>query len=543
MPKRTGNSSVNSSIRQNTASTNEGFGALLAAQEASLGQLSSIRKLMELSKDTEKNRQMTSGGDSVFQERILQTLEDQLKVNKRHMKDDEERFLIDQAGWDSEAKKLSELSKTMNTTGNMFQEMGKSFKDKLQGFKEKTSIKEGGLKRSVLGAINVGGIFNKSIAKSEWMSQQRAMGYNPSKADAEGAYNANKGMKAHEEKIAKWQKKTGITDEAEMRRTPIGNELLNDRITKGEEIAKYDKGAHRFDPTVKGEVNPNYKTPTATAAEATQNEEAQLEGMKAQEANNDLLAKIEENTRPDGKGAEKVKPEEKKGGMFDGLLDFITNMLGDGLMKALKSFFNPKTILKSLGKVFAIGMIVGALFEGIMDGFNEYMETGDIGKALIAGLAGIVDFLTFGLFDKDAIKEVIGDMAGWINEHVVQPYVDFMVAMKDSFLSLVQSIGIPEIKFKIPVIGKEVAIGPFYPFKSEGGSKSPEAPAPTSASTVDQKSADNAAAAVPEKQAGGTTVVNAPTNNSTTQNQHIRAPIRNQDSSATRYVDSRLRQA
>ena len=89
-----------------------------------------------------------------------------------------------------------------------------------------------------------------------------------------------------------------------------------------------------------------------------------------------------------------------------------------------------------------------------------------------------------------------------------------------------------------------MAIGPFYPFKSEGGgSKTPEAPAPTSASTVDQKSADNAAAAVPVQQAGGTTVVNAPTNNSTTQNQHIRAPIRNQDSSATRYVDSRLRQA
>jgi hypothetical protein len=172
------------------------------------------------------------------------------------------------------------------------------------------------------------------------------------------------------------------------------------------------------------------------------------------------------------------------------------------------------------------------------------MESGDIGKALVAGLAGIVDFLTFGLFDKEAIKEVIGDMASWVNDHIVKPYVDFMTSLKDSFLSLVQSIGVPEIKFKIPVIGKEVAIGPFYPFKSEGGgSKTPEAPAPTSASTVDQKSADNAAAAVPAQQAGGTTVVNAPVSNNTTQNQNIRAPIRNQDSSATRYVDSRARYA
>jgi hypothetical protein len=524
------------------------FKTLLAVQELALVETISIKKLMELSQQHEKTKQMTSGGssDSVFQERILQTLEDQLKVNKRHMKDDEERFLIDQAGWDSEAKKLAELSKSMNTTGNMFQEMGKSFRDKMQGFKEKTSIKDGGLKRSVLGAINVGGIFNKSIAKSEWMSQQRAMGYKPTKEDAEGAYNASKDMKAHEEKIAKWQKKTGITDEAEMRRTPIGNELLNERITKGEEMAKYDKGAHRFDPTVKGDVNPNYKTPTQTAADAMQNEEAQLEGMKAQEANTELLTKIEENTRPDGKGTEKAKPEEKKGGMFDGLLDWITSLLGDGFMKGLKALFNPKNILKALGKAFVIGAIVGALFEGIMDGFDEFMESGDIGKALVAGLAGIVDFLTFGLFDKEAIKEVIGDMAGWINDHVVQPYVNFMVGMKDSFLSLVQSIGIPQIDISgitkfIP--GAPKTIGPFYPFKSEGGSKTPEAPAPTSASTVDQKSADNAAAAVPAQQAGGTTVVNAPVNNNTTQNQNIRAPIRNQDSSATRYVDSRARYA
>ena len=52
-------------------------------------------------------------------------------------------------------------------------------------------------------------------------------------------------------------------------------------------------------------------------------------------------------------------------------------------------------------------MIVGALFEGLMDGFNEFMATGDIGKAIVAGLAGIVDFLTFGLFDKLKPKHVI----------------------------------------------------------------------------------------------------------------------------------------
>lgn len=545
MPKRTSNSSVNSSIRQQTKSNEEGLGQLLEAQQASLGELSSIRQLLQLSKEHQKNQQMSSGNTDVvkLQMEMLQTMKEQTSSSKRHYKTAEETFKRDQANWDAEAKKLAELSQTMNTTGNMFQEMGKSLKERVQGIKEKTSIKDGGLKRTILGAVNVGGIFNKSIAKSEWMSKQKAMGYNPTKEDAEGAYKASKDMKAHEAEIAKFQKKTGITDEAEMRRTPAGSALLDKRISLGEQMTKFDMGAQRFDPTVKGMVNPDAlkKTPTESAAKETQSEEAQLEGARAQQGMAETLKRIEENTRSSGaKGGptpEKVKPAEGSG-----FMDTIFNFLGDGFMKALKSIFSPKNLLKTLGKVFAIGAIIGALWEGISDGFNEFMATGDIGKALIAGLAGIVDFLTFGLFDKDKIKEVIGDMAAWVDDHIVKPVSNFFGEMKDSFLSFISKIGIPEIKFKIPVIGKEVQIGPFYPFKDaapSGGSK-PEAAAPTSAAAVEQKSADNAAAAIPESGGGNkTNVVNAPVVNNTTQNQVIRAPIRNQDSSAGSYMRNR----
>lgn len=545
MPKRTSNSSVNSSIRQQTKSNEEGLGQLLDAQQASLGELSSIRQLLELSKEHQKNQQVSTGNQDVvkLQMDLLNTMKEHATTSKRHYKNAEEQFKIDQQSWDNEAAKLAELAKTMNTTGNTFQEMGKSLKEKAQGVKEKVSIKDGGLKRTVLGALNVGGIFNKAIAKSEWTSQQKAMGFNPSKADAEGAYNASKDMKAHEAEISKWQKKTGITDEEQMRRTPAGAKLLDKRISLGEQMTKFDMGAQRFDPTVKGMVNPDAvkKTPTATAAEATQSEEAQLEGAKEQHAMSELLHKIEENTRPDKKGGatpEKVKPAEGGGSFLDTIMEF----LGDGFMKTIKSLFSPKNLLKSLGKVFAIGAIVGALWEGISDGFDEFMKTGDIGKALIAGLAGIVDFLTFGLFDKEKIKEVIGDMAAWVDDHIVKPVSQFFGAMKDSFLSFISKIGIPEIKFKIPVIGKEVQIGPFYPFADAApkGGASPEAAAPTSANAVEQKSADNAAAAIPESGGGNkTNVVNAPVVNNTTQNQVIRAPIRNQDSSANTYLRHR----
>jgi hypothetical protein len=543
MPKRTGNSSVNSSIRQNTESTNEGFGALLAAQEASLGELVSIKALLELSKDQEKNKAMTSGNADLadIQDKILSTLEDQLTTTKRRAKQQEDY----EREWRIESAHIADMAKLMDTQGSVFQQMGESFKQKKEGFKEKYGGGlGGGLGRTIMGAVNVGGIFNKSIEKSKFREKQRALGGDASNENAEQAYKASRDIKAHDAEIEKFKKTTGLNDE-QIRSTKRGSEMMERRNVLTDAYSATDKATHVFDPTIRGrEVTPEgAKTPTQTAADSMQNREAQIEGAKSQEQMNELFKKIEENTRGEKGGAEKIKPE-KVSGSGGGIMDMITSLLGDGLVKSLKTMFSPKNILKSLGKVFAIGMIVGALFEGIMDGFDEFMESGDIGKALIAGLAGIVDFLTFGLFDKDAIKEVIGDMAGWINDHVVKPFVDFAVSLKDSFLALVESIGIPEIKFKIPVIGKEVAIGPFYPFKgASSGGKSPEAPAPTAATTVEQKSADNAGAALPEKQSAGTTVVNAPVSNNTTQNQNIRAPIRNQDSSATRYVDSRLRQA
>ena len=515
------------------------FKTLLQVQELALVEMLSIKKLMELSQEHEKTKQMTSGGagHDDFQERILSTLEDQLKTTKRRAKQQEDY----EREWRIESAHIADMAKLMNTQGNVFQQMGESFKQKKEGFKEKFGGGlGGGLGRTIMGAVNVGGVFNKAIEKSKFKEKQRALGGDVSDANAEKAYQTSKQIKAHDAEIEKFKRTTGLSEE-QMGQSKRGTELLEKRNKLTDTYGSTDVGTNVFSPTPVMSVNPQ-ATPTQTAAENTQNQESQMEAVKAQEKMSEVLKQIEENTRDDKKAAEKVKPEKVAGG--GGLMDMVTNLLGDGLMSALKSFFNPKTILKSLGKVFVIGTIVGALFEGIMDGFNEFMESGDIGKALIAGLTGIVDFLTFGLFDKDAIKEVIGDMAGWINDHVVKPFVDFATSLKDSFIALVSNIGIPEIKFKIPVIGKEVAIGPFYPFKSEGGSsKTPEAPAPTSASTVDQKSADNAAAALPEKQSAGTNVVNAPVNNNTTQNQIIRAPIRNQDSSVNRYADSRLRQA
>ena len=576
MAKRTGNSSVNSSIRQQTTSNNEGLTSLLAAQQASLGELTSIKKLLELSKDVKKAETSSSAAAAPDTDKIaarmLDIAKENLKGSKKYWKTQEE-FEVE---WAKEAKNIAEMAKGMKT----FKTLGEKMQDKKEGLKEKFGLSNGGLKKTVLGALNVGGVFNKTLEKDKFIEQQKALGAAPMKDvngkvtesakdfkkrlsnDFEGAHAAAKETKKTEKQIDKIKAAAAnggpeVSEEHLKAANPEFAKLLDKRQANADEFGKYQRATDIHSPTP---VNRNLvqslnpapmssviptsatpelgKTPTATAAEATQGAEVAEEGKKMEEDQTHLLKVIAENTGGDHKA--QTKPAEEKKPEGGGILDTIMSFLGTGLMTAFKALLNPMNILKALGKVFAIGMIIGALFEGVMDGFDEYMKTGDIGKALIAGLAGIIDFLTFGLFDKEKIKAVIGDFSKWIGDHLIKPFTDFIGGIKDSFMKLIENIGVPEIKFKIPIVGKEVSIGPFYPFKKDAKqSASPEAATPTSANQVEQKSAENAGA---QQSSGNTTaVVNAPVNNTSNSNttQVIRSPIRNQESSQSRYITSK----
>jgi hypothetical protein len=596
MAKRTGNSSVNSSIRQQTTANNEGLNSLLAAQQASLGELTSIKKLLELSKDVKKAETSSSVAAAPDTDRIMEKMflvaKEHLKTSRTILKTQQEF----QKEWDVEAKNIAEMAKGMK----VFKTMGQKWGDKKEGLKEKFGIANGGLKKTVLGALNVGGVFDKTLARDEFVKKQQALGDTRGakdiKKDFAHAQAATHAIQKNESKLEGLKNLTGISNEDELRaQSPIAAKLLEDRQAHTEKLSTYDRGARQFSPDRKNAelagllphqqasntdkakeaavktaplaqkaaaaamANPLApktmsnmvptpsapelgKTPTATAAEATQGAEVAEEAKRTAEQELEYLKIIAENTGGANKNAGAKKPEEKKpeGG---GILDTIMSFLGTGLMQAFKALFNPMNILKTLGKVFAIGMIIGALFEGVMDGFDEFMKTGDIGKALIAGLAGIIDFLTFGLFDKDAIKAVLGDMSKWMYDHVIKPYIDMWVAIKDAVVGVIQNIGIPEIKFKIPVIGKEVSIGPYYPFKpgqQKPAPAAPEAPAPVSGNQVSQQSAENAGAKeTPQQSAGNTAVVNAPVTTNNTTTQVIKSPIRNQESSQSRYLTSK----
>ena len=288
-------------------------------------------------------------------------------------------------------------------------------------------------------------------------------------------------------------------------------------------------------------------------------DEAQIEGQRLQESTVDLLTKIEENTRA-GKDAS-VKPgkEDSKG---KGFLDNIMGFLSKGFMSAIKVIFSPKNLLKAFTKVFVPAMIIGSLISGIMDGFKKFTETGSISEALIAGLGGILDFLTFGLFDAEKLKSVI-DFVGKAIDGFIDPIKNFFTSMIDGITGFISDFTIPKITLGT-VMGKEFSVGPFQPFKKNAKTEVPTAPTsdmqkpvgksntefagagatgswdkpkPYEATEVYKKSADNVAAST--KQDTQPIVISAPTtNNTSNQKQNITMPrsVRNDDSGFNRYV-------
>jgi hypothetical protein len=159
------------------------------------------------------------------------------------------------------------------------------------------------------------------------------------------------------------------------------------------------------------------------------------------------------------------KEPEKEGGLLNTILGFFKN----GLLAGIISIFNPANLLKVLGKVFVLTAIFASLFQGITAAFERWKETGSLKDAIIAGLGGIVDFLTFGLFGEDNIKKMFDAVEGFVTP-IIQSIVDVVTSMKDW---VANNIGIPKVSLGT-WFGKERTLGPYYPFKDNPTSEEPQ---------------------------------------------------------------------
>ena len=122
-------------------------------------------------------------------------------------------------------------------------------------------------------------------------------------------------------------------------------------------------------------------------------------------------------------GSEETTPTpptpEKKEEKGEGLLDSIMKMFSGGFMDGIKKLFNPKMLMKVFSKVFLPLTIVATLFSGIMDGFKKYQETGSFSEAIVAGLGGMLSFLTVGWLGEDTVKSLFDSISNFF-----QPITD-----------------------------------------------------------------------------------------------------------------------
>ena len=297
------------------------FVRLIELQETANENLFTMRKLLEMAQLTQvatlvETKKIDDDGDR--QEKIeadtLETDKELLKTQKEMLANMKEQARIRA----EEAEALATMAEGMKT----FKTIGERIGDLKKGFTEKFSM------TGIMKSLNVGGVLNKSIAREDFIKQQKAL--DPSKSRAElaenfkGAQRASKDIKKNEAAIEEFKKTTGLND-AQIAKTAKGKELLAKRESATAEYSKFDL---RSQFIKQGEAE---ETPTAAFASAGEQQEMANEQLKVQGAQSDLLAKIEENTRPGGTPTTKAESGEGGGGGLLGGIGLGLKALGGGI--------------------------------------------------------------------------------------------------------------------------------------------------------------------------------------------------------------------
>jgi hypothetical protein len=262
-----------------------------------------------------------------------------------------------------ESKAIANLAnnmETFKTIGDRMSDTSKKLKDNFGSMSA--------LKTTALKAFNIGGIFNKSIAKEKFIQTQRKLGSEDDRSTLAGKFEtanrAAKDIKKNEAEISQLKKDTGMS-ESELAKRGAGKDLFAKRNSLTETLAGADLRA--------GSLK---SSPTQQFADSGANEEQALEAQKHAQKQEDLFIKIEQNTRGESPD-QKAKPAEggKEGG------GIMSGLMGGGAGKALDGM-----------KKFGIGLIaISAALWVAAKAFKEFgeVEWDSIGKGMVA-LGGLV---------------------------------------------------------------------------------------------------------------------------------------------------------
>lgn len=129
----------------------------------------------------------------------------------------------------------------------------------------------------------------------------------------------------------------------------------------------------------------------------------------------------------------KQSPTSKKddksilGNIFGNLTGFLNPKK---LLSSIKNVFGKvfkglgKTMLRVAGRLALPALIVGTLFSGVTEALDEYKKTGSVKSAVMGYFGGILDFITFGLFDTESLKsglETLKDKSQYLFDTLMHP--------------------------------------------------------------------------------------------------------------------------
>jgi hypothetical protein len=219
----------------------------------------------------------------------------------------------------------------------------------------------------------------------------------------------------------------------------------------------------------------------------------------------------------------KSKSKEDNSKMFSaatgGIVGAITVMLLNTI-KFLGSFVLravPQIGKLLLATVARFGLLIPTLvigvFKGLFDSIKLAFSGADFGDVVTEFVSSLINFLSFGFISKETVKNGISILTNAVKDYIIdpimnlfssienffktnifdpieqafKPIVDFFTNIKNTILNFFEGLSIPEIKFTIPIVNKEVSIGPFSPFKKSptvAPQSSPTLPAPSNTEGV-----------------------------------------------------------
>lgn len=106
--------------------------------------------------------------------------------------------------------------------------------------------------------------------------------------------------------------------------------------------------------------------------------------------------------------------DENDGGFFSGISKFFGRLF-QGLIKAI-----PTIVTTLFATVLPIASLLNGLWEGITEGWNKWVETGDLFEAIKTGANNLLSGMTFGLIDAETFQGWFDSIGGWMGKKVFE---------------------------------------------------------------------------------------------------------------------------